>query len=329
MLFRHVECRPDALALGLLLASASALAAPVGEPIQPVPQSLHQDPARAALGQRLFNDTRLSANNRVSCASCHDVARGGADSRGVSLGLDGKPAALNAPTVLNAALNFKQFWNGRAGTLEAQIGLVVENPAEMGSRWPEVVRKVQQDAAYRSGFAAAYKDGVTRANIEHALATFERTLITPNSRFDRYLRGEHGAISPAERAGYARFKQYGCIACHQGVNVGGNMFQKFGVMADYAARGGVGRASVRPDPRRYAVTGSEEDRYVFKVPSLRNVARTAPYFHDGSAATLEQAIDVMFKYQLGRPGSAEDKALIAQFLATLDAQPGVQPGAQP
>lgn len=314
---------PAMMVLPALLC-APAQAAPANEPIQPVPQSLRQDPAKAELGRRLFSDTRLSANNRVSCASCHDVARGGADSRGVSLGLDGKPAALNAPTVLNAALNFKQFWNGRADTLEAQIGLVVENPAEMGSRWPDVVRKVQQDPGYRSGFAAAYKDGVTRANIEHALASFERTLITPNSRFDRYLGGEHGALSAAERAGYARFKQYGCIACHQGVNVGGNMFQKFGVMADYAARRG---AAGRPDPGRYTVTGSEEDKYVFKVPSLRNVTRTAPYFHDGSAATLEEAIDIMFKYQLGRPGSAEDKALIAQFLATLDAQP--QAGARP
>lgn len=298
-----------------------ALAAPAAEPIQPVPQSLRQDPARATLGRRLFSDTRLSVNGRVSCASCHDLARGGADSRGASLGLDGKPAALNAPTVLNAALNFRQFWNGRAETLEAQIGQVVENPAEMGSRWPDVVRKVQQDPDYRSGFAAAYKDGVTRANIEHALASFERTLITPNSRFDRFLRGEQGVLTAAEQAGYARFKKYGCIACHQGVKVGGNMFQKFGVMEDYPAR----RGTRRPDQGRYALTGSEEDRRVFKVPGLRNVARTAPYFHDGSAATLEQAIDVMFKYQLGRPGSAQDKALIAQFLATLSAQPGAQP----
>lgn len=298
-----------------------ALAAPAAEPIQPVPQSLRQDPARATLGRRLFSDTRLSVNGRVSCASCHDLARGGADSRGASLGLDGKPTALNAPTVLNAALNFRQFWNGRAETLEAQIGQVVENPAEMGSRWPDVVRKVQQDPDYRSGFAAAYKDGVTRANIEHALASFERTLITPNSRFDRFLSGEQGVLTAAEQAGYARFKKYGCIACHQGVNVGGNMFQKFGVMEDYPAR----RGTRRPDQGRYALTGSEEDRRVFKVPGLRNVARTAPYFHDGSAATLEQAIDVMFKYQLGRPGSAQDKALIAQFLATLSAQPGAQP----
>jgi cytochrome c peroxidase len=302
-------------------AGAPALAAPAAEPIQPVPQSLRQDPAKAALGRRLFSDTRLSVNGRVSCASCHDLARGGADSRGASLGLDGKPAALNAPTVLNAALNFRQFWNGRAETLEAQIGQVVENPAEMGSRWPDVVRKVQQDPDYRSGFAAAYKDGVTRANIENALASFERTLITPNSRFDRFLRGEQGVLTAAEQAGYARFKKYGCIACHQGVNVGGNMFQKFGVMEDYPARSG----TQRPDQGRYALTGSEEDRRVFKVPGLRNVARTAPYFHDGSAATLEQAIDVMFKYQLGRPGSAQDKALIAQFLATLSAQPGAQP----
>ena len=292
--------------------------AALAEPLLPVPQVSRQDPARVELGRRLFSDVRLSANNTVSCASCHNLAKGGADGRALSLGLAGQAGTVNAPTVLNAALNFKQFWDGRADTLEQQVGLVVENPAEMGSRWPDVVRKVALDEGYLRSFRAAYKDGVTRANIEHAIAAFERTLITPNSRFDRYLRGEQGAISSAEKAGYQLFKRSGCIACHQGVNVGGNMFQKFGVMDDYAARGGgAGKAS----PGRYAQTGRDEDRHVFKVPGLRNVARTAPYFHDASAATLEEAIAVMFKYQLGRRPSKEDTELIAGFLRTLDAAP--------
>jgi cytochrome c peroxidase len=242
------------------------------------------------------------------------VAHGGADSRAYSIGFSGVPTAVNAPTVLNAALNFKQFWNGRADSLEAQVDLVVRNPVEMGSRWDDVVAKVAQDANYRRTFASSYADGVTRENIQNALATYERTLITPNSRFDRYLRGDGNAISDEEKAGYLKFKQYGCIACHQGVNVGGNMFQKFGVMGDYFAQRGNPTAA---DMGRYLVTGEEGDRHVFKVPSLRNVALTAPYFHDGSARTLDAAVDVMFRYQLGRVASREDKAAIIKFLDTL------------
>jgi cytochrome c peroxidase len=294
---------------------------PLDEPIKPVPLTLHQDPRKARLGQQLFHDARLSANNRVSCASCHDIARGGGDPRRRSLGFSGRPAELNAPTVLNAALNFKQFWNGRADTLEQQIDIVVRNPLEMGSNWPQIVSKLELDRSYVEGFATAYRDGLTAANLRDAIASYERTLITPNSRFDRYLRGDRNAISADEKAGYIRFKQFGCIACHQGINVGGNMFQKFGVMGDYFA----GRGANPADQGRYALTGDPADRHVFKVPSLRNVAQTAPYFHDGSAATLEDAIDVMFKFQLGRVGSKEDKAFIVKFLKTLSSVPVGQP----
>jgi cytochrome c peroxidase len=211
-------------------------------------------------------------------------------------------------------LNFKQFWDGRADSLEAQVEAVVQNPVEMGSKWGDVVAKVSQDANYRKTFAGSYRDGVTKENIKNALATYERTLITPNSRFDRYLRGDPGAISDEEKAGYLKFKQYGCIACHQGVNVGGNMFQKFGVMGDYFANRG---SPSKADLGRYLVTGEEGDRYVFKVPSLRNVSLTAPYFHDGTAKTLDEAVDVMFRYQLGRVASKEDKVAIIEFLGTL------------
>jgi cytochrome c peroxidase len=230
----------------------------------------------------------------------------------------GGATGINTPTVLNAALNFRQTWNGRADTLEAQVEAVVRSPTEMAGDWPEVLRKLSRDAQYRSGFAAAYRDGLTAANVQNAIATFERTLITPNSRFDQYLRGEADAITPAEKLGYAKFKEYGCAACHQGVNVGGNMFQKFGVMGDYfASRGSSGAA----DLGRFAVTKVESDRHVFKVPSLRNVALTAPYFHDGSAATLEEAVEIMFRYQLGRAAPRQDKAAIVRFLHTLSAAP--------
>jgi cytochrome c peroxidase len=292
----------------------SCAAAPLMEPIKPLPRSLQQDAARAAIGRLLFQDGRLSASGKESCSSCHDLAKGGADSRVYSIGFNGAPTTVNAPTVYNAALNFKQFWNGRADSLEAQIDSVVRNPVEMGSDWKNVTVKIAQDANYRRMFSGSYRDGVTSVNIQNALATYERTLITPDSRFDRYLRGDPNAISNAEKAGYVKFKQYGCIACHQGVNVGGNMFQKFGVMGDYFAQRGNPTVS---DMGRYLVTREEEDKHVFKVPSLRNVALTAPYFHDGSAKTLDAAVDVMFKYQLGRMASREDKAAIIEFLNTL------------
>ncbi|MGS0740391.1 cytochrome-c peroxidase [Glaciimonas sp. GG7] len=298
--------------------SPVTFSAPLDEPIKPVPLSLHQDPVRAELGRQLFSDKRISANNSVSCMSCHDLGKGGNDGRAHSIGYTGKETDVNAPTVFNAALNFKQFWNGRADSLESQIDFVTQSPIEMGSTWPDVVRKIGEDAKYQHAFAAAYKDGVTKANIQNAIATFERTLITPNARFDQYLRGDPKAITAAEKVGYEKFKKYGCVACHQGVNVGGNMFQKFGVMGDYFK----GRGNeLEADMGRYRVTMDENDRHVFKVPSLRNVALTAPYFHDGSAKTLDAAVDIMFKYQLGRIGSKEDKESIILFLNTLTGAP--------
>jgi cytochrome c peroxidase len=309
-----------------LLAVAMFFALPLGvnaaqldEPIIPLPSSLNVNPAHAQIGRQLFHDVRLSANAKVSCASCHDVSKGGADVRAHSRGFRGQETAVNAPTVLNAAFNFAQFWNGRANSLETQIDGVVQNPVEMGSKWSDVVALVGRDAAYRKSFTAAYPDGVSKTNIQNAIASYERTLITPNAPFDRYLRGEANAITPLEKAGYVKFKQYGCIACHQGINVGGNMFQKFGVMADYFAQRG---NPTKADLGRYLITGEEDDKHVFKVPSLRNVALTAPYFHDASAATLDAAVDVMFRYQLGRVASREDKAQIVAFLKTLTGKTG-------
>lgn len=184
----------------------------------------------------------------------------------------------------------------------------------MGNTWPALIRTLSDDSAYQKSFGALYPDGITAANVQNALATYEKTLLSANSRFDQYLQGNTDILSLEEKYGYQRFKDYGCIACHQGVNIGGNMFQKFGVMGDYfAARGNPTDA----DLGRFLVTGDEQDRNVFKVPSLRNVAVTAPYFHDGSAPTLEQAVEVMFKYQLGRPPNTQDISLIVKFLKTL------------
>lgn len=300
------------LGLGLPL-----MAAPLDEALKPLPPVPTLAPAKVELGRQLFNEPRLSVNNTLSCASCHRLETGGADDKAFSLGFDGKPVAINTPSVFNASLNFKQFWNGRVDTLEAQVEQVVISPVEMGSDWKTVVQNLAAMPAYQSAFTQAYPDGITAANVQNALATYERTLLTPNSRFDQYLLGNTDILTIQEKYGYQRFKDYGCIACHQGVNIGGNMFQKFGVMGDYfKARGN----PVEADLGRYLVTKDEEDRHVFKVPSLRNVAITAPYFHDASAKTLEEAVDVMFKYQLGRTPSQEDKDLIIQFLKTLTGQ---------
>ncbi|MCU1292799.1 MAG: cytochrome c peroxidase [Bryobacterales bacterium] len=317
MIVQEVHQVGSAFSMGcalILILLGPAVALPLNEPIEPLPLTLNVSPARAAIGKQLFQDVRLSANGSRSCASCHDLKRGGADTRVHSIGFRGEATGVNAPSVINAAFNFKQFWNGRADTLEAQIDAVVTNPVEMGSKWAGVVSMTTNDANYKTAFAKAYPDGVTKSNIQNALASFERTLITPNSRFDKYLLGDTKAITAEEKSGYAKFKQYGCVACHQGKNVGGNMFQKFGVMADYFAQRG---NPTKADLGRYLVTGDRDDIHVFKVPSLRNVELTAPYFHDGSAATLGAAVDVMFKYQLGRAASKEDKSEIIAFLKTL------------
>ncbi|WP_416770398.1 cytochrome-c peroxidase [Pseudomonas sp. RHF3.3-3] len=309
----------------LLLAGAwgqPVLALPLDEPLKPLPDIPQQDPRQVELGRQLFNEKRLSINDSLSCATCHQLDKGGVDDKPLSIGFHGETVAVNTPTVFNAALNFKQFWNGRADSLEDQVGQVLQSPIEMGNNWPNIIDTLVKDPAYKAAFAAAYRDGVTEANVRNALATYERTLLTPNSRFDQYLKGNTDILSLDEKYGYQRFKDYGCIACHQGVNIGGNMFQKFGVMGDYfKARGNPTAA----DDGRFLVTGDEDDRHVFKVPSLRNVALTAPYFHDSSAKTLEEAVDVMFTYQLGRIPSAEDKRLIVLFLKTLTGEQGGKP----
>jgi len=313
--------RPSPWALGLAVAlgvgaALPAAAAPLDEPLKPLPPVPLLDVATVELGRQLFNEKRLSVNDSLSCASCHQLATGGGDDKPFSLGFDGKPVKLNTPTVFNASLNFKQFWDGRVDTLEAQIEQVVISPVEMGSDWKTVVDNLTAMPQYQAAFSQVYPDGVTAANVQNALATYERTLLTPNSRFDQYLLGNTEILTIEEKYGYQRFKEYGCIACHQGMNIGGNMFQKFGVMDDYFK----GRTPAETDLGRYLVTHDEEDRNVFKVPSLRNVAVTAPYFHNASAKTLEEAVDVMFRFQLGRVPSAEDKDQIIKFLKTLTGQ---------
>ncbi|MDD2883614.1 MAG: cytochrome-c peroxidase [Dechloromonas sp.] len=279
-------------------------------PLPPVPAIGRE---KAALGERLFFEKRLSRDNTISCASCHDPARGGTDRRPVSIGIDGHTGPINAPTVFNAALNFVQFWDGRAASLEEQAAGPVHNPLEMGANWALVISKLTNDESYRLAFAQIYPQGITGETIADAIAAFEHTLLTP-SRFDLFLAGNPHALNKQEQDGYRRFLDYGCASCHQGANIGGNMFQRFGVMADYFA----GRTPTAADLGRFNVTQREADRHVFKVPSLRNVALTAPYFHDASAQTLEEAIMIMGRVQLGRELTIPDTQAIAAFLKTLN-----------
>jgi cytochrome c peroxidase len=298
----------------VLSAIAAVFATPPPEPILPLPLRVDLDQRKVDLGRRLFLDPRLSHDNTIFCGSCHRLDMAGTDRRNRSVGIGGAVGDVNAPTVFNSGFNFRQFWDGRAATLEDQIDGPVQNPSEMGSTWAEVVGKLNQDPSYVAPFRELYLDGIQRASIKDAIATFERSLITPNSPFDRFLNGDQTALTAEERAGYQRFKAYGCVSCHQGINVGGNMYQTFGVMADYFADRG---HPTKADLGRFNVTGLESDRHKFKVPSLRNVALTAPYFHDGAAATLDQAVDIMAKYQLGRTLPPEDRRLIVRFLHTL------------
>ncbi|MCW7541067.1 cytochrome B6 [Aquabacterium sp. A7-Y] len=292
----------------------------LSEPISPLPLAPAADPRKVELGSKLFRDTRFASDNSVSCLSCHSFQHGGADPRPFSVGAKGAVHIFNTPTVLNSGLNIRQQWTGGAASLEELTNLVVKSPRVFNSSWEQVIGKLSQDAPLVQGFKAAYSDGMTAKNIADALAVYQRSLMTP-ARFDRYLRGDANAITPVEKLGYEKFKAYGCVGCHQGSNVGGNMFQRFGAVGDYfAARAAAGRPITDADRGRYNVTKNPEDLHVFKVPSLRNVALTAPYFHDGSAKTLEEAVDVMFRYQLGRTAAKADREAIVKFLGSLSGE---------
>jgi cytochrome c peroxidase len=287
----------------------------VNEPVQPIPQTIALDPNKVNLGQKLFADPRLSVDNRVACVNCHNLSKGGADQKVFSIGVNGVIGNINAPTVYNAGFNADLTWSGKFVTLEQFTKAVVENPTAMGIKWQSLLEKLQQMPEYRQPFAQLYADGITIENVTNALAIYQRSLSTPNSRFDQYLQGNQQVLSDSEQNGYQLFKAYGCVSCHQGVNLGGNVYQKFGTMGDYFSKRG--KPITTADLGRYNVTKNQADRFVFRVPSLRNVALTAPYFHDGSAQTLEEAITIMANFQLGRSLSPKDTALIAEFLRTL------------
>ena len=275
--------------------------------ITPIPLKTHYNLSKAKLGKELFFDTRLSKNDTISCASCHILEDGGDDNLPVSFGIDGKTGTRNSPTVLNAVYNYSQFWDGHAKSLAEQVKGPIHNPVEMGTNFKKIIPKLNQDKEYKTQFAKIYKDGITPSNIADAIAEFQKALTTPNSRFDKYLRGDKTALNADELQGYKLFKEYGCISCHNGVNMGGNLLQKIGVVKEF----------LHEDFGLYNITKKEEDRYYFKVPSLRNVELTAPYFHDGRIPTLEKAVEKMMEYQVGFVLKEKELNNVIKFLKTL------------
>lgn len=273
----------------------------------PLPRETKVDAKKVALGKKLFLDTILSKDKTLSCMSCHNLNYNGADTVKYTKGIEGQLGYYNVPTVYNAVYNFRQFWDGRAKNLKDQALQPIENPIEMGNTIENALKDLRANKTYVQMFNMLYNEGITEASLADALNEFEKTLITPNAPFDKYLRGDKIAISKRAIRGYALFKNKGCISCHNGVNIGGNLFNKFGIYGDTESK----------ELGRYDITHKEVDKYVFKVPSLRNISLTAPYMHDGRANSLKEAVNLMIKYQLGRRLEREELRNIVSFLHTL------------
>ncbi|CAA7621297.1 cytochrome-c peroxidase [Magnetospirillum sp. SS-4] len=307
MLLRHVL----SLAAAMTMSAGLALAAPAkDEPIQPIAPAKVTNAGLVELGKKLYFDTRLSKSGFISCNSCHNLSMGGTDNLKTSIGHNWQKGPINAPTVLNSSMNVAQFWDGRAVDLKAQAGGPIANPGEMAFTHELAVDVLQSIPGYVAEFKAVFgSDKITIDGVTKAIAAFEETLVTPNSRFDKWLKGDNKALTKDELAGYALFKDSGCTACHNGPAVGGNSFQKMGVVEPYKA--------TSPAEGRVSVTKDEADRFNFKVPTLRNVELTYPYFHDGEAATLKDAVDTMGRIQLGKSFTAEENGKIVAFLKTL------------
>lgn len=277
--------------------------------ITPLPTSIPYDKEKAMLGKQLYMDTSLSKDGKVSCNTCHDLKRYGVDNEIFSIGADGVlDEPFNSPTTFNSVFNFVQFWDGKAKNLADQAKNPFINPKEMALKdEAEVVKRVEANAKYKASFDKIYGE-ITMQNITDAIAEFEKTLITPNAPFDRYLNGDENAISSQAKRGWEAFKSNGCVACHQGQNIGGTMYQKIGIFEPYPNQENLGR---------YEITKIESDKMVFKVPSLRNVAKTAPYYHDGSIPTLDVCVQFMAYYQLGRFLDQQTVDDIVAFLESL------------
>ena len=266
--------------------------------------------AKIELGRMLYFDDRLSKSQTVSCNSCHPLSTYGADGKPVSVGHAGQRGTRNSPTVYNAAMQFAQFWDGRAPDVEVQAAGPLLNPGEMATSKKAVVKVVKSIPGYVAAFREAYpadRNPVTFEHVVDSIGKFERGLVTP-SRWDRFLAGDQSVLSSAEKAGLSQFLNAGCDGCHSGVLVGGAAFQKLGAVKEYTDTS---------DSGRYLITRNQSDRMVFKVPSLRNVARTGPYFHHGRVSSLAEAVAQMAEFQTGRQLSAADRDAIVMWLSCL------------
>jgi len=280
------------------------------EPISPIQPVKEINLAMVELGKKLYFDPRLSKSGFISCNSCHNLSMGGTDNLKTSIGDHWHQGPINAPTVLNSSMNVAQFWDGRAADLKEQAGGPIANPGEMAFTHTLALEVLESIPAYVREFTQVFgPDCINIDQVTEAIAEFEKTLVTPNSRFDLWLQGDAGAITAGELAGYQLFKNSGCVACHMGPAVGGSSFQKMGLVAPYETKN---MAQGLVD-----VTGNDADRFKFKVPTLRNVELTYPYFHDGEAATLGQAVEVMGRLQLGKNFEQADIDQIVAFLKTL------------
>ncbi len=280
------------------------------EPIQPIKVAAPKNKGMVELGKMLFFDPRLSKSGFISCNSCHNLSMGGTDNIKTSIGHKWQHGPINAPTVLNSSMNLAQFWDGRAKGLKEQAGGPIANPGEMAFTHKLAVDVLRSIPQYRGRFKQVFgAEQISIDMVTDAIAAFEETLVTPDSRFDKWLKGDKKSISQAELEGYKLFKESGCVSCHHGTAVGGTSFQKMGVLTPYKTASKV--------EGRKEVTGKDTDRFVFKVPTLRNVELTYPYFHDGAAATLEEAVNTMGRLQLGHNFSIEENAKIVAFLKTL------------
>ena len=308
-------------------ATGTACEAYAQHALQPIPDSLSTDIRKVTLGRKMYNEARISLDGTLSCATCHVIDQGGADSRGTrtSEGIYGQFGGINAPTVLNAAFNVEQFWNGRAHTLADQAAGPPVNPVEMGDQtWEQICERLSQDASLVAEFQSIYPEGITQATVTDAIAEYEKTLITPNDRLDQMLKGDENALTEEEKKGLAAFMDNSCAVCHVGKTLGGQSFETLGIYEDYYAAREQSNPDIvyNDDDKGLAgFTGDTADLHRFKVPGLRNISKTSPYFHDGTQATIEDAVRAMFRFELGVKEAPEsDVASISTFLRTLDGE---------
>ncbi len=305
-----MKIKPIVLSIALASTTFTTTMALAEEPIKPIKPVQEINLAQVELGKKLYFDPRLSKSGFISCNSCHNLSMGGTDNLKTSIGHNWQQGPINSPTVLNSSLNLAQFWDGRAADLKEQAGGPIANPGEMAFTHTLAIDLLESIPEYVVEFKQVFgNDKITIDEVTQAIAEFEKTLVTPNSRFDQWLLGDKDVLNAAELAGYELFKNSGCVGCHNGEAVGGSSFQKMGLIEPYKTSNTAEGLS--------AVTGKDADRFKFKVPTLRNVEMTYPYFHDGEAQTLTESVDIMGRLQLGKTFSGEENAQIVAFLKTL------------